>query len=714
MTLITFQDGKPVFRDGKVGTGQGCCCGPQCDCSSPGYAPISPSDPTRGLVWLTLDSCTGSGASATVDAPNAASLCDNQGGAIQGVTLTSPGSGYAKLGRTAPTVTVTGTSGSGSGGTFAVTLTQWQNYCGLDEWGVESVSLTGGEGYTPGDTLTFSFASGDTQETAAAGTIVGTQFGEPTLTLTPTGGTGGVLTIKNYTKSGDYWQIGDIEVTQAGSGYADDSPVTITLDPGVVDAQPYGYPVPPLIRVRTALRAPEGDYWILDPGTVAPTGTGLDLSMTLQKHPTAPWWEGAALGVYDGGTGYAVGQRFRPRAVDGDPASTLWRANIEITEVDANGGVVALVFRSPSVAFQPRGQYAVGTGAIDSVEFQLYPGGSPPPWRGAYKKAVQFAVNLTSAGAYYREDPTLPPYVPSVTVTVEQEPPSAGSGAVVTATVNDDTSSPDFGKIKSLQVVDGGSGYLNPPSACEFPNKLYVTFGNTTVEVPTTTDSFTSWFTLPGSPVGTLPDGLGASFPLAGPQDYSPEAMTGICTAGDCCVNTDSVGIPVADLLNMTPPFQQVEDAFRAFVWKSFSLSFGLVIRPSQYSTTGDYGPLGAKILACQCDEQVHISLALVSYCYQYRPTGPSTVFNNGAFVNLYGLSVEVLRRKVFLYCLRFDKDENGCPVGDATIINTTVMDSGPPDCAPAEDWYGNLVTDCTCNTECFEGINPVVSLMPP
>jgi len=27
MTLITFQDGKPVLRDGKVGTEQACCCG---------------------------------------------------------------------------------------------------------------------------------------------------------------------------------------------------------------------------------------------------------------------------------------------------------------------------------------------------------------------------------------------------------------------------------------------------------------------------------------------------------------------------------------------------------------------------------------------------------------------------------------------------------------------------------------------------------------
>jgi hypothetical protein len=30
MTLITFHDGKPVLRDGKVGTEQECCCGSQC------------------------------------------------------------------------------------------------------------------------------------------------------------------------------------------------------------------------------------------------------------------------------------------------------------------------------------------------------------------------------------------------------------------------------------------------------------------------------------------------------------------------------------------------------------------------------------------------------------------------------------------------------------------------------------------------------------
>lgn len=35
MTLITFQDGKPVMRDGKVGTGSACCCGGSGCCGRP-------------------------------------------------------------------------------------------------------------------------------------------------------------------------------------------------------------------------------------------------------------------------------------------------------------------------------------------------------------------------------------------------------------------------------------------------------------------------------------------------------------------------------------------------------------------------------------------------------------------------------------------------------------------------------------------------------
>jgi hypothetical protein len=51
--------------------------------------------------------------------------------------------------------------------------------------------------------------------------------------------------------------------------------------------------------------------------------------------------------------------------------------------------------------------------------------------------------------------------VAAVTVTVaSQSPPSDGTGATFTATVEDDPDSPDFGKITSLTIADGGDDYL--------------------------------------------------------------------------------------------------------------------------------------------------------------------------------------------------------------------------------------------------------------
>jgi hypothetical protein len=53
MTLITFQDGKPVLRDGAVGTEQACCCG--CDpclvrlCAA--YAICNDPNDTSSLEW---------------------------------------------------------------------------------------------------------------------------------------------------------------------------------------------------------------------------------------------------------------------------------------------------------------------------------------------------------------------------------------------------------------------------------------------------------------------------------------------------------------------------------------------------------------------------------------------------------------------------------------------------------------------------------------
>lgn len=60
MTLITFQDGKPVMRDGLVGTGGDCCCGSNGCCCIDG----SP-DPTK----TTQAACEAAGGTWNSDGP---------------------------------------------------------------------------------------------------------------------------------------------------------------------------------------------------------------------------------------------------------------------------------------------------------------------------------------------------------------------------------------------------------------------------------------------------------------------------------------------------------------------------------------------------------------------------------------------------------------------------------------------------------------------
>jgi hypothetical protein len=81
---------------------------------------------------------------------------------------------------------------------------------------------------------------------------------------------------------------------------------------------------------------------------------------------------------------------------------------------------------------------------------------------GSYYKddGVPTGVTVDGGGIYYREDPDEDPYVADVTVTLTQGAPSDGADAVLTATVEDDTGSADFGKITALAITNGGDDYL--------------------------------------------------------------------------------------------------------------------------------------------------------------------------------------------------------------------------------------------------------------
>ena len=138
------------------------------------------------------------------------------------------------------------------------------------------------------------------------------------------------------------------------------------------------------------------------------------------------------------------------------------------------------------------------------------------------------------------------------------------------------------------------------------------------------------------------------------------------------------------------------------FLWKSFSVSSGHVLRPRHHGTYEAEVP-GASALACQCDDYLHLELMLLTTCLQYIPDGS------------YGISIRVINTQYRTYCLRFERDEDGCPVGDAVIVSTSVFDTNPSrTCDPVTDWYGDSITDCTCDEGCFEDLFPVVSFLPP
>lgn len=107
-----------------------------------------------------------------------------------------------------------------------------------------------------------------------------------------------------------------------------------------------------------------------------------------------------------------------------------------------------------------------GNGAITAVTiYQPPPGSEPPPpltrlSGGFYDRGITgVTIRCGCGGCYYTEDPELPPHVSPVTVSITCKTGINGSGAVINAVVDDDTSSETFGQITELVVVNGGNGY---------------------------------------------------------------------------------------------------------------------------------------------------------------------------------------------------------------------------------------------------------------
>lgn len=329
-----------------------CCGSAPCELCETGALPetvtvtfsgLADQSPGPDLCSLEFSACFGAGASGRVTAPGGNHPAD--AGPISAVEITNPGSGYAKLGRVAPTITASG--GSGSGASMSVSLSSDTDACGVDRWSVASISVSGGTGYHDGDAVTLTPAGGDTTAAAASATIHTTRVA-PTLSASVTSGTGTGATL-SYSTS------------------------TTT------------------------------DY------------DGLTV------------WTISGLTITAGGSGYVVGDYVTVTVTDGE--ESLWSYfSAEVSAVDGSGAITAISITNGGWYFKDNG--------------------------------IPASVSVESGGFYYREDAGEPPYVASVTVTVNQTAPSAGTGATITATVDDDTGSATFGQIVGLTIAAAGDDYL--------------------------------------------------------------------------------------------------------------------------------------------------------------------------------------------------------------------------------------------------------------
>ena len=395
------------------------------------------TDQTPGpdLISLSFSSCFGGGASARVTAPGGDP--DTDKGPISGVSLTNAGSGYAKLGRVAPTISVSG--GSGTGATFTPTVTSSNDACGVPSWKIASVAVVDGTGYVDGEQLTVSIVEGDT-EAAAATVVVNTTRTEPTLTASASPGSGAVLAVtlsENYGGPPTTWGVASVSVTNGGTGYTDGDSLTFTGGSATkVNEEASAY-------IRTGRSIPT-----LSGGAAIP-GSGAVLTPTLTEftdyYTGRPYWSVTAFTITNGGSGYSeFDQVFI--VIDDGTSNPWYPFSGYVSSVDENGAITG-------ITIDQGGEFHKDTGVIESVD--LWNGGSYYDDDG-----VPVGVTVENGGQYYREDASETPYVADITISITQTAPSDGAGAEITATVDDDTASPTFGRVTALTIDDGGDGYL--------------------------------------------------------------------------------------------------------------------------------------------------------------------------------------------------------------------------------------------------------------
>ena len=397
---------------------------------------LADQTPGADLITLSFAACYGGGVAGKVTAPGGDRVTDK--GPISAVSLTDGGSGYAKLGRVAPTLTVSG--GSGTGATFTPSLSTSQDACDLDLWALQSVAASGGTGYEDGDTLTITAAAGDTEVSAAAVTLYLDKT-EPTLTLS-----GGATATVTMAAIGDgNYRISAVAVTSGGTGYSENQLLSFSVGANDVTLiAAYN------ARARVVHDTP-ANALLYEEGS----GSGAVLTPVWTLLPSNQWpaphrktYYLSAVTITNGGSGYSIDDLLQFYFASNDDGQEIEGGTIFVDAVDGSGAITAVFITDSG------GRYVGSrTDALHSVG--ITSGGSYYHDDPGARRVV-----VDAGGSYYREDASVAPYVATVTVSIAQVSPSAGTGASLSVTIDDDTSSETFGEITGITIDDGGDDYL--------------------------------------------------------------------------------------------------------------------------------------------------------------------------------------------------------------------------------------------------------------
>jgi hypothetical protein len=360
-----------------------------------------------------------------------ARVSETVNGVITKIDILDGGSGYALIGRVAPTLTLSG--GGGTGATFTPTLTSSGTPA---VWTLDSATASGGSGYVDGSSLTITAAEGDTTTTKASATVVARS--EPTLTATAPGGSGASLSVSlSQFGSPPTWAVSGVSVSAGGTGYTNEGGVTFAgAGTTTVTA--------PAATVSTLEQASH----TVDASGAGGTGATFSITYTEETDPEYPgYWYITNITVTNGGSGYSAGGTVLLKPNTGTRFG-VWPdgdASDIVLDYTLSGGAIA------SVSGYDNAVYYRDRGIIQSVT--VTDGGSVYANTGP-----AYGVTVDAGGSYYREDKTVAPYVATVSSasTTVEDGGAYSCTPSLTPVVDDDPYSATFGKVTSVTIDDGG------------------------------------------------------------------------------------------------------------------------------------------------------------------------------------------------------------------------------------------------------------------